>query len=233
MQPDLQPVSAGRGGELVTTQQNRVLRNTYWLLAITLIPTAIGAIIGTNSGLGSLLRSMGWMGAIATLVIFYAWIWAIEKNRDSGVGVALLLGFTFFLGLLLAPLLQSVLGLRNGGQLVALAAGGTALTFFGLSAVAATTKRDFSGLGKFMLVGFIVIMVAVVANIFLQLPALALTITAAVMLFSALIILWQINSIVHGGETNYVSATLSLYVAIYNIFSGLLQILGIFGGDRD
>ncbi len=234
MQPELQPVQSNIPGAAQerALQQNRVLRNTYWLLALTLIPTAIGAAIGTNLNL-AFLRSNPIISFVVILAVFYGWIFAIEKNRDSGLGVALLLGFTLFLGLLLGPLLQSVLGLRNGAQLVTMAAGGTAAVFFALSAVASSTKRDFSGLGRFLLVGFIVIMLAVVANLFFASPLLHLVILGAFILFSSLIILWQINSVVRGGETNYVSATLTLYVAVYNLFSSLLQLLGIFGGDRD
>ena len=234
MPPVLQPVEAN----IPTTaperalQQNRVLRNNYLLLAVTLIPTAIGAVIGANLDL-SFLRSSPIISLFAILAIFYGWIYAIERNRDSGVGVALLLGFTLFLGVLLGPLFQQVLGLKNGAQLVMLAAGGTAAVFFALSAVARTTTRDLGGLGKFLLVGAIVIMLAVVANAFFASPVLYLVILGAFVLFSSLMILWQINAIVQGGETNYVSATLTLYVAIYNLFSSLLQLLGIFGGDRD
>ena len=234
MQPELQPVQTNVPTSVQerSLQQNRVLRNTYWLLAVTLIPTAIGAVIGTNLNL-SFLRASPIISFFVILAVFYGWIFAIEKNRNSGLGVALLLGFTLFLGLLLGPLLQSVLGLRNGAQLVMMAAGGTAAVFFGLAAVASSTRRDFSGLGKFLLVGFIVIMLAVIANVFFASPLLHLVILSAFVLFSSLIILWQINSVVRGGETNYVSATLTLYVAIYNLFSSLLQLLGIFGGDRD
>jgi len=234
MQPELQPVQANvpLPAQERALQQHRVLRNTYLLLAITLIPTAIGAVVGANLNL-SFLRSSPILSFFVILAVFYGWIWAIERNRDSGVGVALLLGFTLFLGLLLGPLLQSVLGLRNGAQLVMFAAAGTAAVFLGLSAVATSTTRDFSGLGNFLLVGAIVIMLAVIANVFFASPVLHLVILAAFILFSSLIILWQINSIVRGGETNYVSATLTLYVAIYNLFSSLLQLLGIFGGDRD
>ena len=167
------------------------------------------------------------------LAVFYGWIFMIEKNRNSSLGVALLLGFTAFLGLMLAPLLQQILSLRNGGELVMMAAGGTAAVFFVLSGIASSTKRDFSFLNKFLLVGFVVIMLAVLANIFLQSPVLQLTLCGAFIIFSSAIILWQINSIVRGGETNYVSATLTLYVSIYNIFSSLLQILGFTSGDRD
>ncbi len=213
-------------------EQHKVLRNTYLLLAITLVPTAIGAVIGTNLNL-SFLRSNPIVSFFVILAVFYGWIWAIERNRNSGLGVGLLLGFTFFLGLLLGPLFQSVLGLRNGAQLVMLAAGGTAAVFLGLSAVATTTTRDFSRLGSFLFIGVIVIMLAVVANVFFASPVLHLAILAAFIVFSSLLILWQLNSIVRGGETNYVSATLTLYVAIYNLFSSLLQLLGIFGGERD
>ena len=232
MQPELRTLRPGAPGATqgIAEQQQKVLRNTYMLLALSLIPTAIGAAIGTNIDLG-FMRTSPMVSFIAILAIFYGWIWAIEKNRNSGIGVALLLGFTFFLGMLLGPVLQRVLGFANGGQLVAMAAGGTALTFFGLSAVASNVKRDFSGMGRFLLVGFIVIMLAVVANVFFQIPALALTLLVAFIIFSSMVILYQVNAIVRGGETNYVSATLTLYVAIYNIFSSLLQLLGIFGGD--
>ncbi|MCG6875315.1 MAG: Bax inhibitor-1/YccA family protein [Betaproteobacteria bacterium] len=234
MQPELRPIQGNTltGTQDIAVRQNKVLRNTYLLLAVTLIPTAIGALLGANLNL-SFLRTNPIISLFAILGIFYGWIWAIEKNRNSGMGVALLLGFTLFLGVLLGPVLQRVLGFANGGQLVAMAAGGTAVTFFGLSAVASSVKRDFSGMGRFLLVGFIVIMLAVVANVFFQIPALALTILVAFIIFSSMIILYQVNAIVRGGETNYISATLTLYVAIYNIFSSLLQLLGIFGGEGD
>jgi modulator of FtsH protease len=234
MQPELQPVPAGipSATQERALAQHRVLRNTYLLLAVSLIPTAIGAAIGTNLNL-SFLRSSPFISFFAILAIFYGWIFAIERNRDSGVGVALLLGFTLFMGLLLGPLFQQVLGLRNGAQLIMMAAGGTAAVFFALAAVASSTTRNFSGMGNFLLVGAIVIMLAVVANVFFQSPVLHLVLVAAFVVFSALVILWQINSIVRGGETNYISATLTLFVAAYNLFASLLQLLGIFGGDRD
>jgi len=234
MQPELQPVPANvpASSQERALQQHRVLRNTYLLLAATLIPTAIGAVIGTNINV-SFLRSSPIISFFVILGIFYGWIFAIERNRDSGLGVALLLGFTLFMGLLLGPLFQQILGLRNGGQLIMLAAGGTAAVFFALSAVASSSTRDFSGLGNFLMVGVIVVMLAVVANVFLASPMFHLVIVAAFILLSSLLILWQINAIVRGGETNYVSATLTLYVAAYNLFTSLLQLLGIFGGDRD
>jgi len=234
MQPDLHTGATYSAGTIdIAAQQNKVLRNTYLLLAVSLIPTVIGAALGTNFINFSFMRASPIMSVLVMLAVFYGWIYAIEKNRNSVLGVGLLLGFTAFLGLMMAPLLQNILSLRNGGQLVMMAAGGTAAVFFVLSGIASTTKRDFSFLNKFLLVGFVVIMLAVLANIFLQSPVLQLTLCAAFIIFSSAIILWQINSIVRGGETNYVSATLTLYVSLYNIFTSLLQLLGIMGGDRD
>jgi modulator of FtsH protease len=234
MQPEpqtTQPVyQAGAGG--IALEQQRVLRNTYLLLAISLIPTAIGAAIGTNLNL-SFLRTSPVISFIAILAVFYGWIYAIERNKNSSLGLALLLGFTLFMGLLLGPLFQTVLGFKNGTQLIMMAAGGTAAVFFGLSGLAATTKRDFSFLSKFLFVGFFVIMLAVIANLFFASPLAHLVILGMFILFSSATIMWQVNNIVRGGETNYISATLTLYVAIYNLFSSLLQILGIVGGDRD
>jgi modulator of FtsH protease len=223
MQPELQPIRTGNSipTQDYAVQQHRVLRNTYWLLAISLIPTVIGAAIGTNIDLG-FLRTNPMLSTFA-----------IERNRNSSLGVALLLGFTLFMGLLLGPLFQSILQFKNGVQLVMMATGGTAAVFFGLAGLASSTKRDFGFLGNFLSVGVIVIMLAVVANIFLQSPMVYLTLLGAFILFSSAVILWQVNAIVRGGETNYVSATLTLYVSIYNIFSSLLQLLGIFGGSRD
>jgi FtsH-binding integral membrane protein len=245
MQPELKPVRTddqgfGRGQSYelprddvaVSANSQKVLRNTYLLLAISLVPTAIGAAIGYNLDF-SFMRASPIVSSLALLAVFYGWIFAIEKNRNSGLGVGLLLGFTLFLGLLLGPLFQSVLGLKNGVELVVMAAGGTAAAFFGLASVASVAKRDFSWLSNFIMVGFFVIMAAVVVNIFLQVPLIHLVLLGAFILFSSAIILWQVNSIVRGGETSYISATLTLYVAIYNLFSSLLQLLGIFGGDRD
>ena len=233
MQPELRTVQSGVPGasQDFALQQHKVLRNTYMLLALSLVPTIIGAAIGTNIDLG-FMRTSPMLSFFAILAVFYGWIYAIERNKESGLGVALLLGFTLFLGLLLGPLLHRVLGFRNGTELVMMAAGGTAAVFFIMAGIASTTKRDFSGLGNFLGVGAIVIMLAVVANVFLASPMLYLVLVGAFVLFSSLMILWQVNAIVRGGETNYVSATLSLYVSIYNLFSSLLQLLGL-GGSND
>ena len=236
MQPDLQsvqnPNSMGDAAQDIASRQHKVLRNTYTLLALSLIPTAIGAAIGSNINMG-FMRSSPIISFIAIMAVFFGWTWAIEKNRESSLGVVLLLGFTMFLGLLLGPLLQSVLGLKNGGQLVMMAAGGTAAVFAVMSGIATTTKRDLSSMGSFLTIGVVVIMLAVVANLFFASPVLHLVILSGFVLLSSAMILWQVNSIVKGGETNYISATLSLYISIYNLFSSLLQLLGIIGGDRD
>jgi modulator of FtsH protease len=232
---EIPPVAYGTPGSAAETrapESHRVLRNTYWLLAVSLIPTVIGAYIGTGLDF-TFMRASPMISFFAILGIFYGWIFAIEKNRDSGIGVALLLGFTLFMGLLLGPLMQRTLGFSNGIQLVMMAAGGTAAVFFAMAGIATTTKRDLSSMGNFLAIGAIVIMLAVVANVFFQSPVVHLALLSAFVLFSSMLILWQVNSVVRGGETNYISVTLSLYVAIYNLFSSLLQLLGIFGGDRD
>jgi len=233
MQPELRTVQTGAPGATqdFALQQHKVLRNTYMLLALSLIPTVIGAAIGTNIDLG-FMRTSPMLSFFAILAIFYGWIYAIERTKESALGVVLLLGFTLFLGLLLGPLLHKVLGFKNGTELVMMAAGGTAAVFFVMAGVASSTKRDFSGMGNFLTVGAVIIMLAVVANVFLQSPMLYIVLIGAFVLFSSLMILWQVNAIVRGGETNYISATLSLYISIYNLFSSLLQLLGI-GGSSD
>src|SRR6266699_3732935 len=159
MQPELQPIRTGSSvpAQDYAVRQHRVLRNTYWLLAISLIPTVIGAALGTNIDLG-FLRASPALSFFAILAIFYGWIFAIERNRNSSLGVGLLLGFTLFMGLLLGPLLQSVLGLRNGIQLVMMAFGGTAAVFAVMAGIATTTKRNLSGTANFLAVGAVVIM---------------------------------------------------------------------------
>ena len=234
----MQPINDQAWGQSPTVvtadvaQQNRVLRNTYFLLALTMIPTVLGALVGVQMGF-SFMAGSPVMGFLLFLGIAWGFMWGIEKNKDSGMGVALLLGFTFFMGLMLAGLLRVALGFSNGGTLIAMAAGGTGAIFFTLAGVASTTKRDFSNIGKFLFAGVILILVAALANAFFHIPALALAISAiAVVIFSAYI-LYDINRIVHGGETNYISATLAVYLDVYNIFVSLLNILMIFSGRRD
>jgi modulator of FtsH protease len=232
MTPEYRVATAPAVAGTVQDRQHRVLRNTYGLLAISLVPTAVGAVLGLELDL-SFMRANPILWSLAVLAIFYGWVFAIERNRESGLGLGLLLGFTLFMGLLLGPLLHVALGLANGGQLVLLAAGGTAAAFFGLAAVATTTRRNFSFLGNFLLVGVIVVMLAVLANLFFASPLLHLVICGVFVVLSAMIILYQLNAVVQGGETNYISATLSIYIAIYNLFTSLLQILMAIGGQRE
>ncbi|MCE9639470.1 MAG: Bax inhibitor-1/YccA family protein [Betaproteobacteria bacterium] len=236
MQPELIPnqnsFGAAVGSEQLVVQQQRVLRNTYLLLALSLIPTGIGALVGINLNFG-FMRASPIVASLVLMAAIYGMFFAIEKNRDSGLGVALLLALTFGLGVLLGPLLQVALGLSNGGQLVALAAGGTAAVFFAMAGIATVTRKDFGFMTNFLAVGGIVIMLAVVANIFFASPVMHLTICGAFVLFSSAMILWQVSRIVQGGETNYVSATLTLYMSIYNLFTSLLQLLMAFTGNRD
>lgn len=228
MQPDL-PMNTRTAGTLAQTQ-NRVLRNTYALLAISLVPTVIGAWLGVQMNFSFLPKNPA-IGFIAFLAIAFGFFYAIEKTKNSAWGVAILLGFTFFMGLMLSRLITRILGIEGGGKLIATAFGGTAVIFFGMAALASTIKRDLSGMGKFLFVGVLLLLVAAFSNIFLQIPALSLTImVVAIGIFSAYL-LYDINRIITGGETNYVTATLGIYLSIYNIFSNLLALLGITNSD--
>lgn len=216
----------------IAQQQNRVLRNTYALLALSMAPTIAGAVLGVQMKF-SFLAGSPFIAFMLFLGVAWGFMWSIERSKNSGMGVALLLGFTFFMGLMLSRILQVALGFSNGGTLIAMAAGGTGAIFCSLAAVASTGKRDFSNLGKFLFAGVILLLVAAAANIFFQIPALALAISAiAVVLFSAYI-LYDINRIVQGGEDNYITATLAVYLDIYNVFVSLLHLLMVFTGDRD
>lgn len=211
---------------------NKVLRNTYALLGLSLIPTVLGAFIAINMNF-SFAQQHPFIFAIGAMAVMFGMFSAIAANRNSSVGVLLLLALTFLLGLMLGPILQHALHLRNGGQIVGLAAGGTGIILLTLASIATTTKRDFSFMGKFLLVGIILLIVASLANIFLQIPALTLAMSAVgVLLFSGFI-LYDVSRIVNGGETNYVMATLSLYMSIYNLFTSLLQLLMGTMGSND
>jgi modulator of FtsH protease len=222
----------GHSGDLSTVARNRVLRNTYVLLALSMIPTVLGAWIGVATGF-TFFAGSPLIGTMVFLAGAFGFFFAIEKFKNSGLGVVLLLAFTFFMGLMLSRLVGSVLGLSNGSQLIMTAFGGTAAIFGVMATVATVSKRDFTGMGRFLFIGALVLILAAVANIFLQMPALTLTISAlAVMIFSAFILV-DLQRIVQGGETNYVTATLSVYLSVYNVFSNLLAMLGILGGERD
>jgi modulator of FtsH protease len=222
---------AGAPGEVV---RNRVLRNTYWLLALSMVPTVLGAAVGLYTGLNRVMGASPGMSAIVFLLGAFGLMFAIEKNKDSSLGVALLLAFTFFMGVMLSRLLGFVLGLGNGSQLIMMAFGGTAIVFGAMATMATTIKRDLSNLQKWLFMGAIVILVAALANIFLQLPALMLTVSVlAIVIFSAFMLV-DLQRVVNGGETNYVSATLAIYLDIYNVFSNLLMLLSVFtGGNRN
>lgn len=214
----------------VATAQNRVLRNTYMLLALSFLPTVLGSWIGVQLKF-SFLPESPVIGFILFLAIAFGFFYAIEKTKNSVWGVAILLAFTFFMGLMLSRLLGRVLDMNSGYKLVAMAFGGTAMIFVGMATLAGTIKRDLSGMGKFMMMGVLLLIVASLANIFLQIPALMLTIIVlAIGIFSALL-LYDVNRIITGGETNYVSATLAIYLDIYNIFANLLALLGITNSD--
>jgi len=224
------PYVSSHGADLAT-QQQRVLRNTYWLLALSMVPTVLGAWIGVSTGL---VASMG-MGA-STLLFFvgaFGLMYVIEKTKTSSTGVLALLGFTFFMGLMLSRLLVPILGFRNGASLIMTAFGGTGAIFFVMASLATVIKRDLSGMGKFLLVGALILLVAGLANIFLQSSALMLTILVLVIAVFSAFMLYDIKQVIDGGETNYISATLHLYLDAYNVFQSLLSLLGIFGGERD
>ncbi|WP_345795762.1 Bax inhibitor-1 family protein [Castellaniella sp. MT123] len=213
--------------------RNRVLRNTYWLLALSLIPTVLGAAVGLHSGINSIMATSPGVSTVVFLVGAFGLMFMIERNKNSSLGVALLLGFTFFMGIMLSRMLGFVLGMGNGTQLIMLAFGGTAAVFGTMATVATTTKRDFTHLQKFLFVGVVLLLVAMVANIFLQIPALMLTLSVlAIGIFSAFLLV-DLQRVVQGGETNYVTATLAVYLDLYNIFTNLLMLLGILGGNRD
>ena len=219
------------GVVLSSSQRNNVLRNTYALLAISLVPTVLGAWLGVSTGL---LKAMGaGMSTILFLAGAFGFMFAIEKTKDSAKGVYLLLAFTFFMGLMMSRLIGQVLGLRNGASLVMMAFGGTAAVFFAMASLATVVKRDLSGMAKFLTVGAVIVFVAMLANLFLQSSALMLALLVLCLGIFSAFMLYDIKRVMDGGETNYISATLAIYLDIYNVFQSLLALLGIFGGDRD
>jgi modulator of FtsH protease len=229
MQPELRMTSQTAERALAA---NKVLRNTYMLLGLSMIPTVIGAVIGINLNFAFMAQSPI-MGFILMLAVMFGLFWGISKNRDNGLGVVLMLALTFFMGLMLGPILQVALHLKNGAQLVGIAAGGTGVIFFSLATIATVTKKDFSFMGKFLFIGLILLIVAMIANMFLQIPVMQLTISAiAVLIFSGFI-LYDVSRVVTGGETNYVMATLAIYLDIYNLFVNLLSLLMALSGERD
>jgi modulator of FtsH protease len=223
--------ASGYGYAVSQEQRNKVLRNTYWLLALSLVPTVLGAWLGVATGI---TRAMGGgLGLIVFLGGAFGFIYAIEKTKNSAAGVPVLLGFTFFMGLMLSRMIAMILGFKNGPDLIMTAFGGTAGVFFVMASLASVIKRDLSGMGKWLFVGAIVLMVGGIINVFVGSSAGMMAISmAAIGIFSAYM-LYDLKQIIDGGETNYISATLALYLDIINVFQSLLALLGIFGGERD
>lgn len=216
-----------------TGARNAVLRNTYALLALSMLPTVLGTWLGVASGFSTMFAGHLGLSLLVFLGGSLAFMWGIERNKTSGLGVLLLLGFTFFMGLMLSRLVGAVLSFKNGGQLVMLAFGGTAVIFAGMATLASTIKRDLSGLGKFLFVGALITFVGFIAAAFLQVPALTLALLVMCLGIFSAYLLYDINQVIRGGETNYVSATLAIYLDLFNVFQSLLSLLGIFGGQRD
>jgi len=211
-------------------QRNRVLRNTYWLLALSMLPTVAGAWLGLATGL------LQGMSPIMSTVIFlggaFGFMFAIEKTKESSTGVLVLLGFTFFMGIMLSRMLGAVLGLSNGASLIMTAFAGTGAIFLGMASLSTIVKRDLSSMGKWLFIGVIMLIVAGIANIFLQSSALMITLSVlAIGIFSAFI-LYDLKRVQDGQETNYITATLGVYLSVYNVFQSLLALLGIFGGEE-
>lgn len=212
-------------------ERNKVLRNTYWLLSLTMIPTVLGAWLGVATGLSYALS--GGFGLIVFMIGAFGFIYAIEKTKDSSKGIAVLMGFTFFMGLMLSRMIAMVLGFKNGSELVMTAFGGTAGVFFLMASLATIIKRDLSSLGQWLFVGAVVLMIGSVINVFIgSSVGMMLISVLAIGIFSAYM-LYDIKQIIDGGETNYISATLALYLDLINVFQGLLALLGIMGGERD
>ena len=230
MNESLQP-QYGYANVGLAADRQRVLRNTYWLLALSLVPTVLGAWIGVASGLFQAMSP-----GVSMIVFFvgaFGLMFLVEKTKNSAAGVPALLGFTFFMGLMLSRMIGFVLGYKNGTSLVMTAFGGTAAIFFTMATLATVIKRDLSSMGKFLTVGAVVLLVACIANFFLQSSALMLTILVLMLGVFSAFMLYDIKRVIDGGETNYISATMAIYLDIYNVFQSLLSLLGIFGGDRD
>ncbi|MET3441271.1 modulator of FtsH protease [Variovorax paradoxus] len=223
--------SAGYGQALPQAERQRVLRNTYWLLALSLLPTVLGAWVGVSTGITQSLT--GGLGLIVFLGGAFGFMFAIEKTKNSAAGVPVLLAFTFFMGLMLSRLIAMVLGFKNGSELIMTAFGGTAGVFFVMASLATVIKRDLSGMGKWLFVGAMVLMVGAIINVFVGSSAGMMAISvAAIGIFSAFM-LYDLKQIMDGGETNYISATLALYLDLFNVFQSLLALLGLAGGERD
>lgn len=242
MDPQLKPVFTGNAVDqrtvpgpsaVAAVEPNKVLRQTYWLLAMSMLPTIAGAYVGMALNLGAYFRTSPFLAPLLMFAVMFGSLLLVSALRNTGWGVLAVFGFTFVSGLMLAPTLQIAAGLKNGGQLVALAGGMTAAVFFVMATIATVSKRDFSFLGKFLFVGLILLVIAMLANMFLQIPALAVTISAIGVLIFSLYLLHDVSAIVRGGESNYIMATIRLFLDLLNLFLMLLNLLMIFSGQRD
>jgi len=227
-----QPIGSGRfqagSHTLPAAQRNRVLRNTYWLLALSMLPTVLGAWLGMATGFAQAMTPG--IGLLVFLGGAFGFMFAIEKTKNSAAGVPVLLGFTFFMGLMLSRLVGAVLGLANGAGLIMTAFVGTGAIFLGMAMLSSVIKRDLSAMGKWLFIGMVMLLVAGIANFFIQSSTLVVTLSViAIGIFSAFI-LHDLKRVQDGLETNYISATLGVYLSLYNIFQSLLSLLGIFGG---
>ena len=227
------PVQERVQDRAIAVEPGRVLRNTYWLLALSMLPTVAGALAGMSLNFFALFQAAPILTPLLMFGVMLGSLFVVTALRNSVWGVVALLAFTFIAGLMLTPILTVAAGFRNGGQLVALAGGMTAAIFFAMAAIATVSKRDFSFLGKFLFVGMVLVIVASLANLFFAIPAVSVTVSALAVLIFSLYILYDINNIVRGGETNYVTATLSVFLSLYNVFISLLNLLLAFSGQRD
>ena len=212
--------------------RNKVLKNTYLMLSLTMIPTIVGSVIGTGTNFSFLAQSPI-VGSLVMLAVMIGLMFAVSATRNSMWGIILLFLFTFVAGWWLGPLLQYALHFKNGSQLIGLAAAGTGIIFFTLAGIATTTRKDFSFLGNFLLAGIILVILASLVNLFLAIPAISLAISAVAVLVFSGFILFDVNRIVNGGETNYVMAPLGIYLSLYNLFISLIQLLLAFLGEKD
>ena len=230
MNDNIQTIDYG-GADLASAQRNKVMRNTYWLLALSLLPTVAGAWFGVATGITQSLR--GGLGMIVFLGGAFGFMYAIEKTKNSAAGVPILLAFTFFMGLMLSRMIVAILGFKNGPELIMIAMGGTAGVFFVMATMASVIKRDLSGMGKWLFVGAVVVIIGSVINVFVGSTAGMMAISVAVIGIFSAYMLYDLKQILDGGETNYISATLRLYLDVFNVFQALLALLGIMGGERD
>jgi modulator of FtsH protease len=232
MDDRLQPAYANTAGSgALSAERNRVLRNTYWLLALSMVPTVMGAWMGMALGINKILTPG--IGLVVFLVGAFGFMFAIEKNKNSAAGVPILLAFTFFMGVMLSRMLAVVMGMGNGASLIMMAFAGTGAIFLGMATLSTFVKRDLSSMAKFMFIGAVLVLVAGIANFFIQSSALMITLAVLIIGIFSFFILYDLKRVRDGEETNYITATLGVYLSIYNIFQSLLALFGIGGGSSE